>query len=110
MRLEAEIQADVRLCLGQMPGVVVWRNSTGVANTADGKKQRFGLCVGSSDLVGIVDGRFLAVEIKAKAGRLRPEQELFLALVRKQKGFACVVRSVDEAIAAIARARLGLFE
>lgn len=93
-----------------MSDVVIWRNSTGVANTADGKKQRFGLCVGSSDLVGIVDGRFLAVEIKAADGRLRPEQELFLALVRRKKGFACVVRSVDEAVAAIERARRGLSE
>jgi hypothetical protein len=106
--MERDIQHAIRLT--HIPGLVLWRNSTGVADTASGSKQRFGLCKGSSDLIGILDGRFVAIEIKSETGKLRPEQVLFLDLVRKFGGFACVVRSVEEFRAAIERAKLGLTE
>jgi hypothetical protein len=71
---------------------------------------RFGLCVGSADLIGCLDGRFIALEVKAASGRLRPEQERWIAFVRSIRGFAAVVRSEEEALAAIERARAGAFE
>jgi hypothetical protein len=71
---------------------------------------RYGLAVGSADLIGCLDGRFVALEVKAAAGRTSPEQRQWLDLVRRNGGFACVVRSVDEARAAIARARKGAHE
>jgi hypothetical protein len=40
-------------------------------------------------------------------GKTRPDQDRWLASVRKLGGFACVVRSVDEAVAAVARCRQG---
>lgn len=52
-------------------------------------------------------GRFFALEVKAERGRIRPEQTTWLALVRRMGGFAAVVRSEDEARAALARARRG---
>jgi hypothetical protein len=36
-----------------------------------------------------------------------PEQEQWMALVRRGGGFACVVRGVDEARAAVERCRAG---
>jgi hypothetical protein len=71
--------------------------------------QRFGLCRGSADLCGILapTGRFIAVEIKTEAGRLSEEQRLFLIHVRSRGGFACVVRSVEEFLAAMERAKRG---
>ena len=68
---------------------------------------RYGLAVGSADLIGCLGGRFIALEVKAAAGRTSPEQRQWLDLVRRNGGFAAVVRSVDEARAAIARARRG---
>ena len=105
---EAEIQHAIRLTVGQMPDVVVWRNESGVAEHM-GRYVRYGLQKGSSDIIGILApaGRFLALEVKTERGRLRKEQGLFLALVRRNGGFGCVVRSVDEAVAAIERARNG---
>ena len=50
-RTEATVLAETRLALCSMPGVTVWRNTTGFAET-DGRKFRYGLCPGSSDLVG----------------------------------------------------------
>lgn len=73
---------------------------------------RYGLCRGSSDLVGILapTGRWISLEVKTPTGRLTVEQKLFLRLVRHRGGFAAVVRSVDEAGEAIGRAREGQSE
>ena len=38
------------------------------------------------------DGRLLGVEVKAQAGRLRPEQALFLERIRCAGGVAFVAR------------------
>lgn len=52
---------------------------------------------GAPDLIGqLTDGRILCIECKAPSGRLRPDQELFLATVRNQGGVAFVARSVDD--------------
>lgn len=58
-------------------------------------------------------GRFIALEVKRPAapgrsrGRTSDDQDQWLALVRRMGGFAAVVSSVDEARAALARARRG---
>lgn len=81
-------------------GCMVWRNNTGAMPNATGRLVRFGLCVGSSDIIGLcADGRFLAVECKAGRGRLTEDQERFLAAVRRQGGRSGVARSGAEAVA-----------
>lgn len=107
---ESEIQDAVRLALGRERGVLLWRNSVGTAEHWTGtgvQRVRYGLAPGSADLVGLVDGRFFALEIKAPGGRVAPEQEQWLALVRRNGGFAAVVRSADEARACVERCRAG---
>ena len=106
---EGQIQDAIRLALTDEPGLVVWRNNTGVAEHR-GARVRYGLAVGSADLVGCLDGRFVALEVKTAVGRASTEQRQWLDLVRRNGGFAAVVRSVDEARAAIARARNGSHE
>jgi hypothetical protein len=103
---EGHIQDEIRLALSDEPGLVLWRNNTGVAEHR-GARVRYGLAVGSADLVGCLRGRFVALEVKTPTGRATQEQRQWLAVVRLHGGFAAVVRSVDEARAAIARARLG---
>lgn len=113
---ESVLQAEIRLALGRDPSLVLWRNAVGQAEHVAGNgrtfRQAFGLARGSADLVGILapSGRFVALEIKTPTGRVSPEQTTWLALVRSRGGFAAVVRSVDEAIAAIERARAGASE
>lgn len=95
MTPESAVMREVRLALSDA-GCVVWRNNVGV-DTARGV--RYGLCVGSADLIGIApDGRFLAVECKAPRGRTTEAQRLFLELVRARGGIAFVARSGAEAL------------
>jgi len=68
----------------------------------------FGLIAGAADLIGLVKpwGRFLALEVKSKTGRASKEQTQFLALVNRMGGVGRLVRSVEEAMAAVEQAAL----
>jgi hypothetical protein len=49
---EHEIQQRIRLACGQGP-VRLWRNNSGALVDQQGRLVRFGLCKGSSDLIGL---------------------------------------------------------
>ncbi len=106
---EADVQQAIRLALGLEPGLVLWRNNVGAAFHAETKRPvQYGVGgVGGSDLIGLLNGRFIALEIKTPTGRIRAEQLGFIECVRANGGFAAIVRSVEDAKAAIARARAG---
>ena len=105
---EQAIQQQIRLELGQGP-VRLWRNNTGALRDERGRLVRYGLCPGSSDLIGLRQlrieeqhlglelGVFCALEIKTGSGRLTPEQRQFLEVVGSRGGLAGVARSVEEA-------------
>jgi hypothetical protein len=116
---ESQLQREVRLALSA-PGQVFWRNNIGTAefwNEHAHHAERVAYGVGGpggSDLLGIVAGRFIALELKAPGARTKPAREVlqaqFRALVRSAGGFATVVRSVDEALAAVERSKGGASE
>ncbi len=59
---------------------------------------RFGF-TGCPDVLGqLKDGRLLGVEVKAQAGRLRPEQAVFLARIRGAGGVAFVARDLRDVV------------
>lgn len=97
---EARLQNQILLALGALPGVAVWRNNVGQA-IERGRRVRYGLAVGSADLIACVDGRFCAIEVKTPTGRVRPEQKRWLEAVRKIGGVAVVARSVGDALEAV---------
>ena len=99
VKSEANIQALILMALSQA-GCLVWRQDTGAyEDPKSGRLIRYGLCKGSSDVIGICpDGKFLAVEVKTKTGRVRPEQETFIAAVKRAGGRAGVARSVSDAL------------
>lgn len=100
---ESDIQRLIMLALSEA-GCLIWRNNTGVLKNAAGIPIKFGLCVGSSDLIGLTPaGRFLAVEIKTSKGRATPEQLLFIEAVRARGGIAGIARSPAEALALLAQ-------
>ena len=97
------------MALAGVDGVRVWRNNTGVGAAQGGFSVRYGLGVGSADLVGLIapSGRFFALEVKGPKGKCSPDQVAWLAFVRSMGGYAAVVRSVPEALAAVEEARRG---
>ena len=100
---ESDIQRLIMLALSEA-GCLIWRNNTGVLKNAAGIPIKFGLCVGSSDLIGLTPtGRFLAVEIKTSKGRATTEQMRFIEAVRARGGIAGIARSPAEALALLAQ-------
>jgi hypothetical protein len=76
-----------------------------------GRPVKFGLCKGSSDLIGLRSVKigpehvgqtlavFVAVEVKAPKGRTTAEQGAFIEQVQAMGGLAGVARTVREAAA-----------
>ena len=60
-----------------------------------------GVHPGFADLVVLSQGRVLFLEVKSAKGRLRPAQESFRDEVMKQGFGWALVRSVDDALAAL---------
>ena len=80
---------EVRLKLQDEFGLTTWRNNVGLFLTKKGKKVYCGLKKGSSDLIGISkSGKFVAVEVKTKNGKLSKEQKEFLNFIKSQKGIS----------------------
>ena len=105
---EQELQQRIRLELGKGP-VRLWRNNVGALRDERGRLVTYGLCKGSSDLIGLRQvligpehlgqtlAVFTAIEVKAPGGRLREEQQSFLALVERFGGYGGVAMSTAEA-------------
>ena len=130
---ETTIQREIMLALGRHPNVRIWRNNTGNAvagaryiridkpttvtlHAGDwivkhGSRIQYGLCIGSSDLIGlrVINGvaQFLACEVKDK-GKATPEQENFLKVVRSLGGCSVLARSPEEAVSQIVCGELSL--
>jgi len=119
-KAETTIQSAIREDLGLVPGLAVWRNQVGLARyctrwrecregiicPACGHRQErgdlrlvpYGLAVGSADLIGVAPGgRFLSIEVKTLAGRLRREQRDWAECMRSLGVLHGVARSVDDA-------------
>lgn len=105
---ESSILAAILLDLGGRPGIRLFRNNTGRLRDRRGIYLTYGLCIGSSDIIGLRTAhgvaQFVALEVKDR-GVLSDEQRDFLAMVLSMGGVAACVRSVDEA-----RTALGLTE
>lgn len=77
--------------------VFAWRQNTG--GVFDPRTGRFRTAAkkGISDILGILpNGVVIAVEVKWGKDRLSPEQEGFLACIKRQNGIAMVARTFDQ--------------
>lgn len=134
---EVEIQNAIRKRLDKDPGVMLWRlaqgagrvvpvqalrrlmhlaqsgaNRVGLVNACEAllsstSYATFGMPAGAADLIGLCDGRFFALEVKRKRGKQSEAQTLWMQLVREYGGFYAVVRSEEDALAAVKRCREG---
>tara|TARA_B100001063_G_scaffold77599_1_gene72053 strand:- start:3651 stop:4001 length:351 start_codon:yes stop_codon:yes gene_type:complete len=104
---EQAIQNRIRMSLSR-GAARLFRNNTGALKDANGRPIFFGLCKGSSDLIGWKTieiksedvGKkvavFCAIEVKDKA-KATPLQRRFLEVVSEAGGFAGIARSVNDA-------------
>ena len=82
--------------LSKIPLTRAWANHTGVARSMDGKRIiRYGL-VGSADVLGISNGRFIAAEIKIGKDKQRAEQIAFQKMIETNGGLYFLIRSEDD--------------
>jgi len=107
---ETTLQQQIRLALGVRPDLRLYRNNCGsLPDPRSGRLVTFGLARGSADLIGwrtitvtpeMVGTRlavFTSIEVKTPTGRIRPEQQAWLATVQGAGGIAGVARSVTDA-------------
>ena len=108
---ETKIQQEIRLAVGQEKNLLIFRNETGtLPDPRTGKWVQFGLCKGSSDLIGfkevVIDeshigqklGVFTSIEVKSKSGKLSDMQHNWLQVVKNAGGITGVARTVSEAL------------
>jgi hypothetical protein len=113
----ASLVKPIRVALNKLDYCVVWRNNCGEWRDAQGNVVVYGLAPGSADLVGMVQcatelgprhfARFFALEVKRPSKVPTETQLRWLEFVRNMGGFASVVHSVEEALAAVERCRMG---
>ena len=81
-------------------GVFCWKNqSVGIFDPVKKiyrKSNNTAHIKGVSDILGVVEGRFLAIEVKSAKGVVSPEQRVFLARINQEGGIAFVARNVDQ--------------
>lgn len=109
---ETAIQQRIRLALGKLPWVRMFRNNVGkLPDPRTGRWVDFGVGgKGGGDLLGwrtitvtpeMVGQRvaqFVSLEVKTATGRVRPEQENWRRVVEQCGGLAAVVRSEEDAL------------
>lgn len=107
---ETIILSRVRLAAAKI-GWTLFRNNVGALKDKDGRVVSYGLCKGSSDLigwrpllitqdmVGKTIAQFVAVECKAATGSVTPEQQRFTDTVNKAGGVGIIAREPLDIIA-----------
>jgi hypothetical protein len=107
---ETTLQQQIRLALGTHTDARLFRNQVGsLPDPRSGRLVTFGLAKGSADLIGwrtititpaMVGTQlavFTSIEVKTPTGRIRPEQQAWLATVQGAGGIAGIARSVTDA-------------
>ena len=98
MRSESNISNDCMIALSDA-GCKAWRNNTGSLKDSTGRWVKFGLAVGSGDLIGIApDGIFFSIEVKRENGKATAKQLNWADVVRGAGGRAGIARSGQEAV------------
>lgn len=99
---EADIQRSIQIAMSAM-GHRVFRNQVGEYRVGN-RYISYGLCVGSSDLIGWTnDGKFLAIEVKRPGKKPTAQQKLFIDTVNSYGGIGIVATSVESAVSQMER-------
>lgn len=88
-------------------GALIWRNNSGIATWESGQRTRYGLGIGSADLVGLFRGRFVAVEVKAARGAVSPDQVAWRRAVEQAGGLYVLARVGETSLEDVVHAVVG---
>jgi len=102
IKSEKEIENKILDFMNRIDGCFAWKvNSVGVYDPVK-KVYRLPkskhILSGVSDIIGVYNGRFIAIEVKKKTGKVSEEQYLFIDNIIKNGGCAGVARSLADAI------------
>ena len=102
---EIDIQNEILHYLNSN-GIFAFRINT--AGIYDSEKQTYRTpgkftMKGCSDIIGICNGRFLAIEVKSEKGILKEHQQAFIDKVNKCGGIGLIARSLKEVIDGLAK-------
>ncbi|WP_347138855.1 hypothetical protein [Paracoccus sp. SSK6] len=99
---ETDIHNRILVALTQRfhPVGIFWRQNAGRVKTDRGAWVALGP-PGISDIVGVVQGRSVFVEVKTDKGTQRTGQAAFQKAVEQAGGIYTVVRSPEEAVATL---------
>jgi len=99
---EKDIEKLILEWLNLLPGCKAWKNKS--MGTYDPVRKCFRANhskfseKGSSDIIGIWQGKMLCIEVKTKRGTLRPEQKEFLETMGKLGAISLVARCLEDVI------------
>lgn len=102
MNQETDIHNRILVALSKAfhPDGVFWRQNAGRVRTERGAWVSLGP-TGISDIVGVLRGRPVFVEVKTATGKQRKAQIAFQSAVERAGGFYVVARTPEEALAAL---------
>ena len=103
MATEAQLQADILVAIGSIDGIYVERRNAG-AFMGRGGLVRAGVA-GVADILCVIEGRAVALEVKTATGRLSTVQKKWRDAWRRAGGIYAVVRSPADAIRVIVKVR-----
>ena len=133
MTSEQAIQSQILVAIGALDGVLVWRQNVGKAPSAwrrvgtyaaerirgllsiddprplyvsAGRLVQYG-APGQPDIMAIVAGRFVGIEVKTEISRQSANQRIWQAAIEAAGGVYVLARTVREATAAVEAARHG---
>lgn len=93
-QLEKDIQKDILDYL-RYRGIFCWKQNNAGIRKPDGGYIPTGLR-GVSDILGIFNGKFLAIEVKQPGNSLSTQQSDFLSMVNEKGGIGFVAYSIDD--------------
>jgi Holliday junction resolvase len=97
---ESDIQRQILDYLA-LKGIFAYRNNSGAFDNGHGGFYRFG-AVGSPDIICVIDGQYVGIEVKAARGRQSEHQKEFQKKLEAAGGKYILAYSLDDFLERIA--------